>query len=175
MTHEDKSEGTVTVTEPTPRQETAITGGTLEDDKTDGNFLILGRYDGTSKLNFISSYGGTDTGSNMDGQDHAFSYGAFGTKNSMSFKLIPPLSPNPTPIKSVPITYYKTKHALMNVGGQPIKIQDSDEASDITEIRLVNASCKGIGVDGVNVETEKSATDSIDMIGEGLRITSRFR
>ncbi|MBR1629586.1 MAG: hypothetical protein IJ679_10055 [Lachnospiraceae bacterium] len=122
------------------------------DNSTQGDFLIMGKYDGTNKTGFISSYGGNGTGSDIYGIDHTFSYGTFGSKNSMSFSIMgtgnmidpdtgQPIIPGDVEVhKQIPVSpaspSLPPKHTVderffePGLSGKQVKIQASDEVSD---------------------------------------------
>lgn len=173
--YEDKSEGTVTVTQPTPVQKTIQTGGTLETDPTNGNFLVLGQYH-DNKISFINNYQGSGTGSDLYGIDHSFSYGTIGKKNSISIGIIDTTSMVTS--GGQPVQYAETEIKVPRIvdeeGKKKVSIKNSDE-EDWTDIYLVDATCKGIGIENVGSLTAQEASDSIEFIKHGIEKVNRYR
>ena len=136
-----------------------------------GDFVILGEFDHTNKLNVFSNYGGTGTGDNIYGEDHTFSYGTMGKTNSISFGIINSGTVNPYIDDHLPDTIIRTSKVVEQ---KDLRIQCSDTSDDAIYIDLVDGTLKGIGLTDADVSTVDNARNTIDLVNNALGIVNGY-
>ncbi|MCR4922653.1 MAG: hypothetical protein K5931_01450 [Lachnospiraceae bacterium] len=143
----------------------------IEFDHSKKGFLSVADFDGKDHLKFIQNYNtGSESGrKNLTGMDHTFTYATFGD-STIKFGIKDVYTDS-----NVPNDNIKLKDIDVKVKKEKTWIQYSDVKEDGMEIKMVDATLNGLGMERVDLSTKDGALAAIDTTKNAIDKVSAYR